>query len=136
MTRRTSASLPWLLLPLAALRVTRLITTDTLPEALFIGRLRARAALEERKASEAEWLVIDGIRPPYSHWAQENDRTRTVWGHLIKGFDCPFCIPFWAGAALIVVTAFLPKPLHKLWNVTLGALALNYVTGHVSKRID
>lgn len=128
-----------ILAALAALRLTRLTTTDDLGEWLYVARLKRWAARREVPAD-----IHDELE---KRLAQEIDRGETVanpparWGwrsKLVKGLDCPFCVGFWIGAAVLLaelVTRRIPV-LRGLWSFAAGALALNYVTGHVSKRID
>lgn len=132
MTRRLSASaIGWLLLPLAALRLTRLITTDKLPEMLVLSRWRTAA-------NRAEAVEVNRRlrKDPKSVERYDPAMPVTVSARFMAGLDCPFCIGFWIGLALIVLVAVTPKTLRPVLNVVLGALGLNYLVGHVSKKID
>lgn len=135
-----------LLLALAALRVTRFSTSDKLGEWWLVGRAKAWAYRREAQAQ-----VIEGhefTAPQVAQLATTSAmRGETVptppvsWGwrsKLVSGLDCPFCVGFWAGALILlgdVVTRRVPL-LRGLWTFALGTLALNYVTGHVSSRLD
>jgi hypothetical protein len=136
MTRRLPASaVTWLLLPLAVLRLTRLITSDHLGEWLLVGRLRTWADRAEFDAQHRAWEAIIGAKPPFEDWLHK-PAGGTWQSRLVQGFDCPFCIPFWLGGAFVVASYLMPKRLRTAWNLGLASLGLNYVTGHISKRID
>lgn len=139
------------LVPLAALRLTRFMTTDWLGEWLFVKKIRQwgwkheKPGIDERlkpllRSGNAHvTLVVDGIEKTAldSEIEQiEAEGPKTWQGRLAKGFDCPFCIGFWLGLALVVISLLVPKPLRIAWNAFIGALGLNYVVGHISKRID
>ncbi len=132
MTRRFSASAPtartlsWLLLPLAALRLTRFITTDWLGEWTIDAPARRWANRHESSA----WMYRN---PPLEEQVDPDNGWRSK---LVKGLDCPFCVGFWIGLLLIMAIALCPKPLRPILNSLLAALGLNYVVGHISKRID
>lgn len=108
---------------LAAARATRFITTDWLGEWLVVGPAKRWA-----DATPGAVAVSD-----------DDDRHRGNHAQrLVSGLDCPFCVGFWLGAGILLshaVAARLPvyRPLHGL---VVHALALNYVTGHLSRRID
>lgn len=138
------------LVAIATARLTRFITTDHLGEWTVTGPLkrwaarrevpeRLREPLEERLADEIErGLAVDNP-PPQWGWRSK----------LVKGLDCPFCVGFWIGAAVLLgELIFSQRPHRKLgkyllgryfpsiWTFVLGALGLNYAVGHISSRID
>jgi len=92
----------YLILFVAALRLTRLATTDVIAEKLVIKHLRASK--------------------------------RAVPKFLVELFDCPYCIGFWVSAGLLVADYWLADVA--VWRVALAALALAYVVGHVSDKLD
>lgn len=53
------------------------------------------------------------------------------------GLHCPHCAGFHA-SLVVIATYALARLLHLLpvWRVVAGALAVNYVTAHVSERLD
>jgi len=103
------------LLVLATARATRLVTTDTIP-----GKWWIYEPLAKRVARR-----MDGPR-----------RTR-AFGYL-DGLECPFCVGFWIGvvalSSLLLAGGF--GGAADWWRVCAGFLALNYVVGHASGRLD
>lgn len=124
-----------ILTALAALRLTRFVTSDKLGEWWFVGRVKVwalrREAPEGAIVSDGRYQPGDDAMPtPPADWGWRS--------RLVSGLDCPFCVGFWIGAAVLlaeIVTRRIPV-LRGLWSFVAGALALNYVTGHVSSRID
>jgi hypothetical protein len=104
------------LLALATLRVTRLVTTDNVP---------------------GQWWIYG---PLYKRLYGHGDRARMTprWGRYIEGLQCPFCVGFWIGLAAVVLVALLggPGDLPAWFRYLMGAFALNYVVGHVSRGLD
>ena len=104
-----------LLLVLATLRVTRLVTTDNLPGQWWIYGPAYKRAYGHARTSGIPW-----------------------WGKYIEGLTCPFCVGFWIG--LVGVLSLLlvggPGDAADWWRWLAGAFALNYVVGHVSSRLD
>lgn len=101
------------LLALATARVTRLVTTDSVPGQWWIyGPLYKRAHGR-------------GTPPPR-------------WARYIEGLTCPFCVGFWIGVGGIatLLLAGGPGDAAEWWRWLAGAFALNYVVGHVSSRLD
>lgn len=104
-----------LLLILATLRVTRLVTTDNLPGQWWIyGPLYKRAYGRGAGASTPRWAKY------------------------IEGLTCPFCIGFWIGlvGAVSLYLVGGPGDADIWWRWLAGVFALNYVVGHVSGRLD
>lgn len=92
----------------ATVRLTRLVTTDSLGEHL--------------------------IRTPAERWAARHPEHD--W--KVAGLYCPFCAGYWLGAAVLVAhaaTSNSPRA-RGLWRLGAATLALNYVVGHVSARLD
>lgn len=94
---------------LATLRLTRLVTTDSLGE-----RLLQQPA--ERWANAHSPVNSNGDLP----WRME----------LVSGLYCPYCVGFWIGLAVLVLPDVRPVRL------LLRGLALNYVVGHVAEELD
>lgn len=140
------------LVALATARLTRFVTTDSLGEWLFAGPAKRwavrdviaptsssdehkseieaakRRALDEEVASDLAGLVEYGAQGPGA-----SRRAR-----LVSGLSCPFCVGFWIGAAVLLgeVLTGRTRLLRGVWTFALGALGLNYATGHISSRLD
>lgn len=96
---------------LATLRLTRLVTTDSLGERL--------------------------IQQPAEQWAtanspvEENSNGDLPWRmELVSGLYCPACVGFWLGLVVLAL------PDNRLTRWVLRGLALNYVVLHVSSQLD
>lgn len=137
-------ALTYALALLAALRVTRFITSDWLGEWALVGKARAwaepheedarRALYEERRAEIAPQPM-----PPYAHWAPSDDDGPRSWqAKLVKGLDCPFCVGFWITGAAVLGAALANRGPRRraAFQVLAGAFGANYVTGHISSRLD
>lgn len=101
----------WLLIVGATLRLTRFLIVDDLGKRLY------REPLEEG---------LIGRLPVRWHW-------------LVDGLSCPFCVGFWIGFVLLVLTlgASDSHPaFHLGWEVLLAALTLNYLAAHLGSRLD
>lgn len=131
---------------LAAARATRFVTTDSLGEWTIVGRAKVWAYRHEAQAQTIEGIEVSA--PKVAQMATQSALLGQVvptppasWGwrsKLVSGLDCPFCVGFWIGAAVLLaelVTRRVPV-LRGLWSFAAGALALNYVSGHLSKRLD
>lgn len=136
----------------ATLRLTRLITSDTAGEWLIVAPLRAIAMKHERE--RREWLAAilsnlsgeaEHLQDPATRRLKDDiidklsDDLPLSWqARLISGLECPFCIGFWIGLALIWGTLVLSTvPVAGvIWLSILAALALNYLVGHLSALID
>lgn len=132
---------------LATLRLTRLSTSDWLGEWVFVRPAKAWAYKAE--SAELEWRSVEIAGLPEGAampaWAlDDNGNVRGTddpfsWqAKLVKGLDCPFCVGFWLGGVVLLgeVTIARVPVLGAIWRFGLSMLALNYVVGHISKRID
>jgi len=101
------------LLVLASLRATRMVTTDKVP---------------------GEWW----IHAPLMKRAFVNGKARPKWAKYLIGLECPFCVGFWICLVAILSLLLVGGPGHApdWWRWAAGALALNYVVGHVASRLD
>ena len=142
-----------ILVLLATLRLTRLVTTDDIGEWFLRGPLlrwaksHERRLRHEREQSLVKMLAEQGgdLTPEargeleeMSEKLQDEDQWISWQGKLVSGLYCPHCIGFWLGAAVVVLTVVL-MPLGMLgtiWLVVLSILALSYVVGHLSARLD
>lgn len=109
-----------LLAALATARLTRLLTTDLLGEWAVVAPARAWA--QRREPADAFGPEARGPR----HRA-------------VTGLECPFCAGMWVGVAVLAARAAAaargPRALGA-WRFAAAALAMNYIVGHVSSRID
>lgn len=129
------------LMPLAALRLSRFITTDKLGDWLIV-----RPAQEWAIRHEGDEVIRTGVTRTFAGHpaAIEEEHTGEVdedngWrSKLVTGLECPFCAGFWAGAALLAADMALPERGAARTVFTWGtrALAMNYVAGHISSRLD
>ena len=132
-------ALTYALALLAALRATRFVTTDTLGEWTIVGPVKRWAArreaparlrddLEERFESEREHAKPTANPPQQWGWRSK----------MVKGLDCPFCVGFWITALAVVGAALANRGPRRraAFQVAAGAFGANYLTGHVSSRLD
>lgn len=103
-----------LLLVLATLRVSRLVTTDSIP-----GRW---------------WIYAPLNRKAYRRGPQHLPR----WAQYLDGLDCPFCVGFWIGLVGLATLILAGGPGHAddWWRFLAAAFGMNYVVGHVAKALD
>lgn len=84
--------------------------------------------------------MTDEARRYLEDLAEELDTEDWVsWqGRLISGLYCPYCVGFWIGAAMVILTVVLMPlaTLGTLWLVALSILSLSYVVGHLSAQLD
>lgn len=89
----------------AAARITRFVTTDDL----------------------GEWWIKEPLR---SKAAKLDPR----WDKYVEGLDCPYCVSFWATAAVMGAGAVLRW--NRVWQFGAGVWAASYVVAHVASRLD
>lgn len=123
MLTRMSRATDYALAAAATARLTRLITTDTL----------------------GDWTIV----APATRWALAHephipDDTQDLgdlpgWrSRLTSGLTCPYCVGTWIGYGILTsytMTRNAPRA-RATWRFITGGLALNYLVGHVSSRID
>jgi len=70
--------------------------------------------------------------------AVEEEFVPTWRDKLVLGLDCPFCVGTWIGFAVLAITALTPpnSAVGRLWRFVMAGLGLNYVTAHISSRLD
>lgn len=138
-----------ILLALAALRITRFFTSDKLGEWWLVGPAKLWATRREARDREPddivpmrvtrERFISDALRERVGGSAVSTPFVSWGWrSKLVSGLDCPFCVGFWVGVLVLLgdVLTRRVRPLRALWTFAAGALALNYVTGHISSRLD
>ncbi|QDH93067.1 hypothetical protein QDA02_gp09 [Microbacterium phage Margaery] len=148
-------ALTYALALLAALRASRFLTSDSLGEWTVTGPVKVWAQshevdemmrrVEAARAEHTEdhvYLLPNGeSTDDPAEWAitkAEEEGPITWQAKLAKGLDCPFCIGFWiTGAAVLAAAAANRGPRRRTaFQVIAGAFGANYVTGHISKRLD
>lgn len=109
---------------LAALRLTRLVTTDWLGEWTIVQPMKAWARRHEGQVDV--------------HEAAAQDVGTKFWRtKMVSGLDCPFCVGFWLTLTCLAFSRTkLPQPAAQIRDLLLKALAGSYVVGHASSRID
>lgn len=112
------------------MRLTRLVVTDDL----------------------GQWWVKDPLdawmhqHPPSSPWEDTKrsnpmedmrqvaggESKRMRWHQYLGGLECPFCVGFWVGAAVLASYHILPRGL---WRFAARALTLNEAAAHLGIKI-
>lgn len=122
----------------ATLRMTRFVTSDWLGHWWIVRPARTWALsaepafgddlLKGRMDVDELWNDIAADEVVHYGWRVK----------LVKGLDCPFCVGFWIGVAVLLGDLIFTRVpgFRQMWRLALGALALNYLTGHVSSRAD
>lgn len=135
------------------LRLTRFITSDTLGGWLIRDRALGWGKQRETSYRTAVLQVLerlyaerDSLTPAAARMLNKlegqlgEDEPMSPAMRLVTGLYCPFCVGFWVGFAMILATlgvvVLSVTWLSVAWYVTLGALTLNYIAGHVSARLD
>jgi len=90
---------------------------------LLSAAVDALAVMRLTRLVTTDVLGDELIVKPAKKWAGDSPSRIK----LVDGFECAFCIGFWIGLAVIVLP--IPTTLKR-------ALALNYLCGHVSSRLD
>lgn len=152
--RIDAATLTWLILLAllvlgGTLRLTRFVVTDSLggwmlrdPAQEWADRnekARRMAIVEVAQKMHGEDMTPGAERIlNRSLRALDSDDPISWQARLVSGLYCPFCVGFWIGAAVVILTAVLtPLPIvGMIWVTLLVCLTLNYIVGHLSSRID
>lgn len=135
---------------LTTARITRFFTSDTLGEWLLapLKRWARSHELAEREANrqmiqEARRLKVEMIlsRMVYVtdlEKALNDPEPISKQARLVSGLDCPFCIGFWVGAFVLVITVatFGHFTAFNFWLVIMAIFSINYIVGHISARLD
>lgn len=119
---------------LATARASRFFTSDSLGEWTLVGPAKKWAHRHESTyvdQAAAEDAEASGAPIPTPHPANG-------WrSKLVNGLDCPFCVGFWLGGAILLGEATIGRsPLRPLWRFGIAMLGMNYLVGHLSSRID
>lgn len=133
------------------LRLTRLIVVDSIG-GWFVRDVAQRWADRKEKARRTAIITVaqnveasgDEPTPGAQLWLNEqlrkldSDDPISWQARLVSGLYCPFCIGFWLGAIVLVLTVILVPLAHVgiVWVAFLALLTLNYIVGHISSRLD
>ena len=99
---------------LAAARLSRFVTSDKLGDWLIVQPAQ-------------EWAEVTDPEAYPENWKQK----------LVSGLECPFCVGFWIGAGVLAAESLTKNTaLEQPYKFITNALALNYVVGHISSRLD
>lgn len=125
----------WILVAGAAVRLTRFITTDTLGE--WTVRTPAKRWAEKADIGYIKQAEASGKTEELAA-RLENEEPLTPQSKLASGLECPFCVGFWISLTVLLIDRVLPSKgiLRTIWRMISGALTLNYVTAHISARLD
>lgn len=144
-----AAILVAVLVILATLRLTRLATTDSLTGWLIREPLQRWGDRHEANRRAAILMTVeetdpDNLAPSARAWLSDlvsrldQDDPVSWQARLVSGIYCPFCVGFWIAVAVTLITIVL-APLGVLfivWEIVLIILSVNYVTAHISARLD
>lgn len=127
MTTRTSTKLTDTLLTVGAtLRLTRLVTEDSLGQwfAIVPAELWAMEHDGEKPSDDDPELV-------------QLDPTKGWRSKLVSGLSCPACVGFWIGAAVVgtYTVAKRSETGLRAWRTAASTLALNVATVELSRRL-
>ena len=104
-------------------------TSDKLGEWLIVGRVKRWASQIESPVTPPALGEVDPYPTPEPHWGWRSK--------LVSGLDCPYCVGFWLGGVVLLVSMLRRAPVvGPVVRFGLGMLALNYVVAHMSARID
>lgn len=129
----------------ATARMTRFFTSDTLGYWLAVEPARRWANGHERSLEhpDGEPMMVWGdslrTREAREYTLRMEPDPENGWrSKLVSGLDCAYCVGTWVGFAAIgsyLVARRRPATLG-VWRFLAAGLGLNYVTAHVSSRID
>lgn len=115
------------LVTLSSMRLTRLVTTDSLGDWCIRRPAEAWANDHEVQA------IVEGEPDDY-------DETDPIsWQkRLVSGLGCPHCLSFHAAWLILLGNVLAPRipVVRQVWPFMLKALAVSAVVGHVNARID
>lgn len=127
------------------LRLTRVMTSDMVGEWWFVAPAKRWAARAEARADRwahseyrARQAALGKEHTPMPPLAEYDGEPRTWQAKLVKGLECPFCVGFWLGAAVLTSLAIARSvpPLLPIWRAVASVFSLNYVVGHIGARLD
>lgn len=134
-----------ILLILATLRLTRLITTDWLGEWAIVDPAKRwaadRADVRRDGAYSDEWRnhadriaeadrIGDAIPMPPTSWGWR--------ARLVNGLDCGYCLSPWIFGGLLIASAITSRipGVGRIFAWLLATLSGSYVVGHLWDRLD
>lgn len=117
-----------LLLVVAACRVTRIFTTDTIGQWYVVEPAEAWADRHEQ--------VLD--LSDHEHPVHNDDEG---WRHrLVSGLSCPWCVGLYVCItgvlSLVAVRGWWPDTAVEGWRLLAAPFVLNYVQAHINARLD
>jgi hypothetical protein len=121
---------------LAAYRLTRLWTTDTLPPLPRVRATIERWAGERWSPAVRLEMHRRGLLPRTPDEVAADQYTVDLYDGeppLAKLATCPWCSGFWISAGVVLASSLLPA---WLWWPLAAALALSAVAGLISSRDD
>lgn len=105
----------------ATMRLTRLVVTDDLGQWWLKDPLDRWIEERRRLHQRAHPRTLANTRAPFAPW----------WLKYRDGLDCPFCVGFWIGAAVLLLQSRGGKP----WRFVAAALTLNEAAAHLGVRL-
>lgn len=130
----------YLTLGLATARLSRFLTTDKLGDWLIVRPAQEWAIRHEGAPTpEPEFVTREGVTLTNPNYPGQAVDEENGWrSKLVAGLECPFCVGFWLGAGVLAADAALPERgvARGVFDLGTRALALNYVVGHTSSRLD
>lgn len=128
---------------LAALRLTRFVTTDTLGSWLILDPAHRWAASHDGAYFEASDGSMQYVHSSnVEHVADDQlliDADNGGWrSKLVSGLSCPHCVGYWLTAATLLTGAVAErsKTSRTIFNFAAGSLGLSYFVSHISQRLD
>lgn len=133
-----------LLILLSTARATRFVTADSLGEWTLVIPAKKWATQIEggsiESLPEGEHFTSEEVRELHetTAWVVEPDPDLGPRSKLVSGLDCPFCVGYWLGVLNVAAYALSRRSPTALraWKLWAGTMSLNYVTGHLSSRMD
>lgn len=131
-----------ILTAIAATRLTRFVTTDSLGQWTITDPATRWAVKHEGGEVENGIGEVIPVHPRDVHHVKDEplilDPSNGWRSKLVSGLYCPHCVGFWIGAGLLAggTVAGKARVGAKLFTGLTGSLALSYLVGHVSQRLD
>jgi hypothetical protein len=111
------------------------IAPEALIEQVCDSALGALATMRLTRAVTTDEIGEKYVVAPARKWAN-GDPKRTFWTDAL---ECPYCVGTWIGYGVLasgLIARQTGPRTHKAWRFVAAGLALNYIVGHVSSRLD